>query len=41
MTAIWTSVPLEDYSQLQHTIFIRMQDQVLSLNLALKLAVKR
>jgi len=40
MTAIWKSVPLEDYSQLQHTTFIRMQDEVLSLNLALKLECK-
>jgi hypothetical protein len=40
MTAIWTSVPLEYYSQLQHTTFTQMQDKVLSLNLALKLACK-
>ena len=40
MTATWTSVPLEDYSQLQHTVFTRTQDLFLSLNLALKLVCK-
>jgi hypothetical protein len=40
MTAIWTGVQLEDYSQLQHTTFTRMQDEVLSLNLVLKVECK-